>query len=277
MTQNFTYTTKLKNTIPLTLYGAEAFGEKPCIIYVHGFKGFKDWGFVPYIAECFAAKGFPFLTFNFSHNGVEGNGVDFTRLDLFEQNTHSLEVSELMEVIDLCVLTDFFGKYSEKMVALLGHSRGGGTAILAAAKHPSVAALATWAAVCKFDRYDKQELTNWKKNGYVENLNTRTGQKMRLGMQMYEDIVENSKDSLHILSAVSRFTQPYLIAHGDNDSVVHFYESEQLNVYAAANLAQHELISGGDHTFGAIHPFAGTNPFLEDILQKTIVFFQNKL
>jgi len=42
-------------------------------VYVHGFKGFKDWGFVPYIGETFASKGFAFLTFNFSHNGIESN------------------------------------------------------------------------------------------------------------------------------------------------------------------------------------------------------------
>ena len=44
--------------------------EVPLVIFAHGFQGFKDWGSWPLAAEIFASKGFPFLKFNFSHNGT---------------------------------------------------------------------------------------------------------------------------------------------------------------------------------------------------------------
>src|SRR5205823_7797891 len=59
----------------------------PVLIFVHGFKGFKDWGWGPHIGESMARSGFYAVAFNFSHNGVEGNSTEFTRLDKFASNT----------------------------------------------------------------------------------------------------------------------------------------------------------------------------------------------
>jgi hypothetical protein len=58
---------------------------KNCIIFVHGFKGFKDWGFGPYLAKYLSTKGFFVITFNFSHNGVSIPMDEFTELDKFAQ------------------------------------------------------------------------------------------------------------------------------------------------------------------------------------------------
>lgn len=274
---NFTYQTRRHNELNLTFYGFENYAAAPCIVYVHGFKGFKDWGFVPYIGQKFAEAGFVFLCFNFSHNGVEGHGQDFTRLDKFEQNTHSLEVSELMEVIDLLTIDDYFGKFNEQPLGLLGHSRGGGTAILAASQHDMVSALATWASVCRFDRYDKPQMAQWEQQGYLEFPNTRTGQIMRMGKEMLADIQQNGRESLAILDAAKNLRKPFLILHGDQDATVHFYEAEQLNLYAHPNFAHYDLILGADHTFGALHPFAGTTPFLEEAFEKSLAFFRKSL
>ena len=45
-------------------------GPKRLVIYAHGFNGFKDWGSFDLIATQFAAAGFLFVKFNFSHNGT---------------------------------------------------------------------------------------------------------------------------------------------------------------------------------------------------------------
>ena len=42
----------------------------PVLIFLHGFKGFKDWGHFPMVAEYLARSGFAVLRFNFSHNGT---------------------------------------------------------------------------------------------------------------------------------------------------------------------------------------------------------------
>jgi predicted alpha/beta-hydrolase family hydrolase len=43
---------------------------KATVFFVHGFKGFKDWGMWDAIARHFAEAGFLFVKFNLSHNGT---------------------------------------------------------------------------------------------------------------------------------------------------------------------------------------------------------------
>ena len=75
--------------------------EAPMVIFVHGFKGFKDWGTHNLLANYFAANGFRFLKFNFSHNGTTADcPVDFADLIAFSENTFSIELQDLNNVID---------------------------------------------------------------------------------------------------------------------------------------------------------------------------------
>jgi predicted alpha/beta-fold hydrolase len=58
----------------------------PLVIFVHGFKGFKDWGTHSLVARYFAEHGFRFLKFNFSHNGTTPeHPVDFLYLIAFSE------------------------------------------------------------------------------------------------------------------------------------------------------------------------------------------------
>jgi predicted alpha/beta-fold hydrolase len=47
---------------------------RPAIVVVHGFKGFKDWGMFPPLAERLARAGFATITFNVSGSGVDDAG-----------------------------------------------------------------------------------------------------------------------------------------------------------------------------------------------------------
>ncbi len=277
MIQSFTIATKVGNLIQATLYGADKFGEQPCVIYIHGLKGFKDWGFVPFIGMKMEERGFCFLSFNFSHNGIGENQMDFTEPDKFEKNTYSLELSEAKEMISLVANGSFFGTENPHPVFLLGHSRGGGIALLAAAENPEINAVVTWASIYTFERFEKSELQKWKNQGYLEVPNVRTGQMLRLGKEMLEDILINGGDKLNILGAIKRLNKPCLIIHGDKDTSVHFYEAEQLNLYSNPALTHYELIKGADHTFGAKHPFIESTPELDRAISTTIEFYKNHL
>ncbi|MBX7243281.1 MAG: alpha/beta hydrolase [Bacteroidia bacterium] len=274
MLQSYTIYTQDGNLIRASLYGAENFGEQPCVIYVHGFKGFKDWGFVPYIGKKMEENGFCFLTFNFSHNGIGESLMEFAEPELFEKNTYSLELSELSEIIALCADGKFFGNENHFPVFLLGHSRGGGISILSAAENEKVKALVTWASVYTFERFEKSEIQQWKQQGFIETKNTRTGQIFKLGKDMLNDILLNKGGKLNILNAVKRLNVPFLIIHGDKDTSVHFYEAEQLNLYSSPSTTHYELIKGADHTFGAKHPFEESTPELERAIQATIEFYK---
>ncbi len=277
MLKEFSFSTATNDKISVSLYRDKNIEKHPCVIYVHGFKGFKDWGFIPYIAQKMTAQGFSFLAFNFSHNGIGENPEVFTELDKFSLNTHSLEVSEVMEVIRLCVEEELPHTMGLSPIFLMGHSRGGGAAILAAEKSPYVKAICTWASVYTYERYEKAEIQQWKQKGFVEVVNTRTGQIFKIGLPLLEDVLTNGQGSLNILNAVRKLNKPYMILHGDIDTTVHFYEAEQLNLYGDPALSHYELIRGGNHTFGAVHPFSGTTPELEKALQATIRFFKENL
>ena len=99
MNKDFRLKTSRSNILDVSSYGLENIASAPCLIFVHGFKGFKDWGFFPFLGNYFSDKGFFVLTFNFSHNGINSSTSQFSEMDKFAKNTISLEISELNELI----------------------------------------------------------------------------------------------------------------------------------------------------------------------------------
>src|SRR5687768_17465471 len=47
---------------------------RPAVVVMHGFKGFKDWGMFPPLAERLAQAGFSAVSFNASGSGVDESG-----------------------------------------------------------------------------------------------------------------------------------------------------------------------------------------------------------
>ena len=273
MTKDFSYTTSKGHHIDITLYGVDNFGDQPAIIYVHGFKGFKDWGFVPYAGEYFAQRNFSFITFNFSHNGIGKDPQSFTEFELFEKNTFSLEVSETLEIIHLATHTNFFGKDLRFKPGIIGHSRGGAIALISASQAPSVSAVVTWSSVSTLDRYTKEDRQKWRKRGYQEAVNSRTGQVFKMGIPILDDIEKYARSKLNVLQAVKNLKRPLLIVHGQNDETVPNYEAEHINIYGDPANTSMSLVPGGSHTFGASHPFVKSTPQLDMVLGSSLEFF----
>ncbi|PID62124.1 MAG: alpha/beta hydrolase [Ignavibacteriae bacterium] len=275
MKKNYTYTTEENYPIDITTYGN--IENENCIIFVHGFKGFKDWGFGPYIGEYLSNKNFFVITFNFSHNGVGKDSVDFDELDKFAENTYSKEISELEEII-AAYKSGFFGKIdSDKKIGLLGHSRGGGVAIVTASKNNNISAFVTWASIANFDRFSQRQKEDWKEKGYLEMLNSRTKQLMRMNKTFLDDLLENKSDTLNIEKAVRNLQIPYLLVHGEQDLAVSIKEAE--NIYYWSNKEKTELfkVKGTGHTFDIKHPFEGASKVLNKVLEKTSDFFDKNL
>lgn len=271
--QDFTYHTSLKNKISVTVFGGENHTASPALIFVHGFKGFKDWGFGPWMAEQFAAAGFFVITFNFSHNGVGGDPLSFTELEKFAENTFSLELSEVSEIID-AYHGGYFGANPDGRVFLLGHSRGGAIALLTARQRPEVKAVASWAAVSTFDRYSERQKERWREKGVFEVMNQRTKQVMKLNISLLEDLEKYGDDKLNIQKAASGLNRPLLIVHGTEDLAVPYKEAEQMKAWADDELTEFLTVEKAGHTFNAKHPFDGTTPQLDKAVQTTIEFFK---
>ncbi len=247
------------------------------IIFVHGFKGFMNWGGFPYLTDRLCNSGFTVVSFDFSMNGVTlETPTEFSRLDLFAKNTISAELDELGTVID-----HFFNKCTKykinsNKICLIGHSRGGGTAILKASEDERIKALVTLAAVAKLDRYSKTQKEKWKQQGYIEIPNTRTNQLMRMNYTFLEDIDKNSK-RLDIKAATGRLKIPALLIHGKEDLAVKCSEATELFERSGKSKTELIIYENTGHTFGIEHPFKGTTQAFEDVINKTTEFLIHKL
>lgn len=250
--------------------------KNPLFIFAHGFKGFKDWGGFPYMLEKITDAGITTVAFNFSHNGTGDSPEtmsDFTRLEMFAENTFSIELEDLNTVISSVIeLADEINADTSN-ITLCGHSRGGGTAILQAAKDNRVKKLITLASVCNFDRYSERQKTHWREKGYMEALNTRTNQMMRMNVSLLDDI-ENNFDNLDIETAASEIEIPWLIIHGTEDLAVDVSHAETLKTCSKQESTELKIIENTGHTFGVVHPYEESNKTFDDIISTIIKFIK---
>jgi len=273
MSNNFVFSTTRNDSLKITAYGIDNINNAPCLILVHGFKGFKDWGFGPFIGKFLSDKGFFVLTFNFSHNGIGDNPIEFTELDKFAENTFSLEIEELSQLID-AYLNGFFGKTENKKIGLIGHSRGGAISILTAKQKNEINALAVWSSVSTFDRYSDRQKENWRKKGAFEVINSRTKQVMRLNISLLDDLEKHKNDILNIEKGIKELNRPFLIVHGEQDLAVPLKEGEKLYEWSNKELTKFVKIPAAGHTFDVAHPFQGTNSKFDKVLNNTLEFFK---
>ena len=263
------------NKINIDLRYPESEDKKiPLLVFCHGFKGFKNWGSFPYVLDKVSLNGIFCVSFNFSHNGTDNEKpepVDFERLDLFAQNTFTKELDDLKCVIDYLERQKDKYNYDFNSLVLAGHSRGGGIAILKTAEDNRVKKLITLSSVSAFGRYGDETVKRWKENGFIEILNTRTNQKMRMNYSLYEDL-ENNKERLDIQKAAYNVNVPFLIIHGTEDLAVDISEAETLYSLSNKKIAKIVKIDNTGHTFGAVHPFKGTTPALEKVINEIISF-----
>lgn len=110
--------------------------KKPLILFVHGFKGFKDWGVFNLMADEFANHGFIFMKVNLSHNGTTPDKlIDFADLEAFGNNNFTIELGDLKDSIDYLFSSNNVIPNEElelNNLNLMGHSRGGGLVLLKA-------------------------------------------------------------------------------------------------------------------------------------------------
>ena len=237
---------------------ASASGPLPAAILLHGFKGFRRWGFQPYLAEAIARAGMVSIAIDFSGNGIGDDPLALTRLDLFEANTLAAELADVGAALDLAQSRP---EVDASRLALVGHSRGGAVALLAAARDRRVGAVATLAAVADWERrFPPGEWERAHRQGYAEVVNARTGQVLRIGSA---HLAELRSPELDPRRAASRLAVPVLLVHGDADESVAVEEGRELARTLPDGAARLVEIAGAGHTFGAVHPFAGSTPALE--------------
>lgn len=251
----------------------------PLLIIAHGFKGFKDWGHFPLVAQMMAEGGFAIATFNFSHNGTTPESLtEFSDLEAFGNNNYSIELFDMDSIINALINNSFLKDSGVDLdeLHLLGHSRGGGIAILTAAKDARIKKLITWASVIEFGAFFGKDIVDfWKEQGVIYSPNARTGQQMPLYYQLYEDVINNTEKQ-DIRKAASAIRCPWLIVHGTEDKTVPWDVAEEL--HALQPLSELLLIENGDHNFGAKHPLPDNElpELVKLVTQESLRFLKDK-
>jgi alpha-beta hydrolase superfamily lysophospholipase len=234
-------------------------------IVVHGFKGFKDWGFFPWLADHLCHHGIVVCRFNMSRSGIGENPESFERLDLFAGDTYSTQLADLRTVV----------RHAQQEFPLptflLGHSRGGGVAILGAADVPNLRGVVTWSAISRVDRWDEATVRRWREEGFLDVVNSRTKQVMRMSPSIVDDC-EANRERLDILAAAERLNVPLLIVHGARDESVPVEEAHA--IAARARDGSLCVLAKASHTYNAIHPLVHV-PFALSLAAEVSAHFVN--
>jgi pimeloyl-ACP methyl ester carboxylesterase len=239
------------------------------VVICHGFKGFAHWAFFPYLARSLAESGLTAITFDFSGSGIGRDRETFTEADAFGGNTFSREIEDIGNVVDYARRMKFIkGKFG-----LFGHSRGGAMAILyAATPDAEVRSLVTWAAIGRTTWWTSEEAITWRKQGYADVTNSRTGQVMRMGTDLLDDVEMHGNTKLNVAAAAAKITVPWLIVHGTADETVPSADAERLHELSIGTSTL-RLIEGASHVFDAKHPLTEVPSALEQVVQETVKFF----
>ena len=248
-----------------------ATAEDAALVVCHGFKGFKDWGFFPWLCGQLAERtGIAVVSLNFDGSGVRE--TDFDDLEAFSRNTFSRELWDLEAILDGLAagrLGDIDVPPASRY-GLLGHSRGGATCILKAGLRSQVRGLVTWASIASVTRYEGFA-AQWDAGETVIIPNARTKQDMPLERNVLDDMRANL-GRLDVLASAASVQIPVAVVHGTADASVPFRDAE-LIAGAAGDRARLVTVEGGTHTFQAGHPFAGPTPELEAATDAAVELF----
>ena len=236
---------------------------QPAVIFVHGLKGHRNWGFLPRLRDAILSAGLAAVIFDFSRASCDPINHRIIDVELFGSNTMSIELEDVLSVVDALDLHAIPGSewIDPSRLGLFGTSRGGAAAICAAAlRQPRVRALFTQSAVAttQAQRLSAEELQAWRTTGRFREIVAESGQEVYLGaaaledMEAHPDRIEQSARNLHI---------PYFIVHGSADPMTPEMSANLLHDWVPHS--EIEILDGADHGLSITRPYTTTTVHLE--------------
>ncbi len=225
------------------------------LLISHGFKGYKDYGFFPRLAQA-ASAAVPHALiahrFNFSHSGMTNHIETFERADLFERDTWRKQSADLRKVINAVRSGELAGQGLP--IVVFGHSRGGITTLLTAAEpdvQSQLTAVITAAAPSACSRLDADQAELFKRVGRLPSPSSRTGQTLYVG-RIWQDEIDNDPIWHDPRRAIAAINRPVLLIHGTDDTTVSLDEAREL--HSAQPNAGLLIVENAGHTFNAPNP-----------------------
>ena len=261
-----------------TLRIPEGKGIVAPVVVAHGFLGFKDWGFFPYLGRRLSEAGFAAITFNHALSGIEDNPWKIDDAEGFSRNSTTQELRDWDLVMDALLLgrMPLADRMRLNAVGTVGHSRGGSYAILLSRQVPQIASIVTWGAIRSFARFDAETRRRWRNQGFLEVPGEEHETPLRTSVAALEAL-ERNEHRLEVLKAVRESTIPILFLHGRRDLRVPLSEGERLWQCADPRLCRFHVIENAGHTFQTRHPLTTPSLPLLQAVSRTIDWFRNTL
>lgn len=251
----------------------------PIFLFLHGFKSFRNWGFIPYVCEKVAELGNISINLDFSHNGVINENPIHFDVEKFAKNTISQEIADVDTFISLLNNPSVWNEDLKKgleswngKIIICGHSRGAGVAIVSATKHILVERLILLAPVSDFNRYTPRMINSWTDRGFMEFNDPASGQKLKIYAEYIKDLLDNS-NKYNLTKIMQILDLPTLIIHGDNDLSTslkegkELFENYQKNKENKRNPFNFVIIKKANHLFNSSHPFKESNQYLDEVIK----------
>jgi len=251
------------------IYYNKKLNNYPIIIISHGFRGWKNWGFIPFLAQNLTKKNALSITFNYSHNGKPDNTGFIQDINNFANNSISQQIKDLNLLIksiknnDLNIPQNIFDKWN-KNIHLIGHSLGAAISLIVGSKSKSVNTIILLATIATFDRYTPRQKQLWEKQGYLEFPNQTTNQKLRLNLKFLKDL-EKNKSKFDLTKIINQTKKPVLIIHGKQDHTVPLKEITPL-INSKNKLIKTLILPQTGHTFGTNHPSKNTSKEIKKVI-----------
>jgi pimeloyl-ACP methyl ester carboxylesterase len=259
----------------LTLPRSQSQAAVPVLILLHGFKGFRNYSFLPWVAQHAATNGMAVLRVCFSLNGMQNTSWLVQSTDDFARNTITRECDDVADVVNALMQHDIFNELRsvwDGTISLLGHSRGGGIALVAGkellqANPKALRNVAVWNSVGSWTRWTPRQAEAWRAAGTFEMQNQRTLQTLNMHSSYLEDIESNAL-RLDLVTASQALKGRLRFIHAEHDLTVPLREIEEV-ARASSSLDALRILSNTTHTFGMEHPVQRITPGIIDAIENT--------
>jgi pimeloyl-ACP methyl ester carboxylesterase len=197
----------------------------------------------------------------------------FNELEKFSRNTIGKELEDIRALLRAAKEGKLgAGQIDASRIGIVGHSRGGGVAILSASGERDIRGVAAWSTVATFHRYSPHQHEAWERQGFlpvtVRGLRTR----LKFGIEVLRDL-EANREVYDLPRAVRALRIPLLLVHGAADVSVRPAEPESLYAVADRSRTEFVLVEGTGHTFGAKHPYRHGSPTVDHLVELTARWF----
>ena len=249
-------------------------GKLPVVLVMHGFKGYKDYGFFPYLTQSLADAGLVAIRFNFSHSGIDDDYSTFGRPDLFERDSWGKQLFDVQVVIGALGALPHADRMDVAKLAILGHSRGGVVALLTGGTDKRVRAVVSLSAPSSADMPEDQKRII-RDEGFMVSPSSRTGQELRIGRAWVADLDAHAQKR-DVIRAVEHMTAALMIVHGTEDESVPVFCADAI-ADAYHGEAQKLILDGAGHTFNCTNPMSEPSEAIEGVIAGVGDFLKRNL